>query len=84
MTLDQEDIQAIAQAVVAGIRANPADADARLTRTQAAQALGVSPSSFDRMRATVRALKPVSQSPVRWSRRQIELFKLKGLQEALA
>jgi hypothetical protein len=75
MTLHPDDIQAIAAEVCRQLRAQPIDTDVRMTKAQAAVHLGVSASTFDRLRSTVTMLKPVSTTPLRWSRSILDQYK---------
>lgn len=83
MTLDAQDIDAIANAVVSKLRVSATDADPRLSRLEAAKYLGVSPTTFDRLRLTEKLLRPVSQRPLRWSGKALDMHRAKGLREVI-
>ncbi len=80
VTLSPESVEAVARRVIElQAQAKPSDPNAWLTRAQACEHLGVARETFLRMRAAhPSALRPVSEKPLRWSKAQLDFFKLRG------
>lgn len=75
MTLTAADIEAIAEAVVAKLRAAPTE-DPLLNSKEACLYLGMCRTTLHELRKTEALLKPTTSTPLRWSKRQLETFKL--------
>ena len=86
MTLTNEDVTAIAAEVVRQLRFAPAHNDIRLTRSQAAEYLGVSTSTFDTMREKPenKLLRPVTEQPMRWAKECLDHWLTKTRREFMA
>jgi hypothetical protein len=86
LTLSREDIVAIADCVVERMTKAPIQ-DKMLCATEACLYLGISRSSFDRKRfeksVNARLLSPAITSPNRWSKSQLEKYKLASQGAAL-
>lgn len=79
MILDAESIEAVARRVLELQREQATaltQADPWLTRQQAEAYLGVSRKGFWRLRAEHPALAPCSIRPLRWSKRNLDGWKL--------
>lgn len=80
MILDAASIEAIARRVVElqAEQAKPAlpDSDPWLTRDEAEEYLGIGRKTFWRLRQLHPALKPCSRRPLRWSKRNLDGWKL--------
>ena len=81
--LSTDDIHAIAQEVVRLLRVQPVDGDVRFSKAEAAKYLEVSPSTFDRLRSGEKLLRPVSESPLRWSRAVLDQYKTRQRRELM-